>query len=125
MRLTNWTLPIAIAAILGAGLVTTARAEADLRLVTALKNKQSPTARALIKQRVDVNAPDAEGSTPLQWAAHWNDLEMVKALLAAGAKPTVANRYGVPPLSAARRSSARCFAPGRSRMPRMVKVKQR
>jgi ankyrin repeat protein len=98
LRLTNWTLPIAIAAILGAGLVTTARAQADLRLVTALKNQQSPTARALIKQRVDVNAPDAEGSTPLQWAAHWNDLEMVKALLAAGAKPTVANRYGVTPL---------------------------
>jgi ankyrin repeat protein len=34
----------------------------------------------------------------LQWAAHWNDLETVKLLLAAGAKPNVANRYGVTPL---------------------------
>jgi len=78
--------------------VSTASAQADLRLVAALKNQQSTTARALIRQRVDVNLPDVDGSTPLQWAAHWNDLEMVKALLAAGAKPTVANRYGVTPL---------------------------
>ena len=77
---------------------STASAQADLRLVAALKNQQSTTARALIRQRVDVNTPDVDGSTPLQWAAHWNDLEMVKALLAAGAKPTVANRYGVTPL---------------------------
>ena len=78
--------------------VSTASAQADLRLVAALKNQQSTNARALIRQRVDVNVPDVDGSTPLQWAAHWNDLEMVKALLAAGAKPTVANRYGVTPL---------------------------
>jgi ankyrin repeat protein len=78
--------------------VSTASAQADLRLVAALKNQQSTTARALVRQRVDVNTPDVDGSTPLQWAAHWNDLEMVKALLAAGAKPTVANRYGVTPL---------------------------
>ena len=97
LRLTNWAAPIAIAATLAAG-VTTAGAQADVRLVTALKNQQATAARALVKQRVDVNAPDADGSTPLQWAAHWNDLEMVKALLAAGAKPTAANRYGVTPL---------------------------
>ena len=36
--------------------------------------------------------------TALHWAAHWNDLETVKALLAAGAKANVANRYGVTPL---------------------------
>jgi uncharacterized protein len=97
VRLTTWALLIAVAAILAAG-VSTASAQADLRLVAALKNQQSTTARALIRQRVDVNSSDVDGSTPLQWAAHWNDLEMVKALLAAGAKPTVANRYGVTPL---------------------------
>ncbi len=97
VRLTNWASRITSVAILAAT-VSTASAQADLRLVAALKNQQSTTARALITQRVDVNAPDADGSTPLQWAAHWNDLEMVTALLAAGAKPTVANRYGVTPL---------------------------
>jgi ankyrin repeat protein len=85
------------AAILAAS-VSTASAQADLRLVTALKNQQSTTARALLRQRVDVNTPDVDGSTPLQWAAHWNDLETVKSLLAAGAKANAANRYGVTPL---------------------------
>jgi ankyrin repeat protein len=78
--------------------LSTADAQADLRLITALKNQNPATARALIRQRVDVNVPDVDGSTPLQWAAHWNDLETVKALLGAGAKPMVANRYGVTPL---------------------------
>ena len=90
-------ITVVCAAALAAS-VSTAGAQADLRLVTALKNQQSTTARVLIRQRVGVNTPDVDGSTPLQWAAHWNDLETVKALLAAGAKPTVANRYGVTPL---------------------------
>jgi len=98
VRLTDLALSIAACAILLIAAVSTATAQADLRLVAALKNQQSTNARALIRQRVGVNTPDVDGSTPLQWAAHWNDLEMVKALLAAGAKPTVANRYGVTPL---------------------------
>ena len=85
------------AAVLAAS-VSSANAQADLRLVTALKNQQSTTARALLRQRVDVNTPDVDGTTPLQWAAHWNDLETVKSLLAAGAKANAANRYGVTPL---------------------------
>ena len=78
--------------------VPIANAQSDVRLVTALKSQNVAAARALIKQRADVNAPDVDGSTPLQWAAHWNDLETVKALLAAGAKPNASNRYGVTPL---------------------------
>jgi ankyrin repeat protein len=73
-------------------------AQGDLRLVAAMKNQNGSAARALIRQKVDVNAIDVDGSTALQWAAHWNDLDTVKALLAAKAKPDVANRYGVTPL---------------------------
>ena len=73
-------------------------AEPDRRLVTALKTQDTAKARALIKQRVDPNAADAEGMTPLHWAAHWNDLDTVKLLIAAGAKAKTANRYGVTPL---------------------------
>ena len=36
--------------------------------------------KALLKQRADVNAADVDGTTALQWAAHWNDLDTVKAL---------------------------------------------
>jgi uncharacterized protein len=40
---------------------------------------------------------DADGTTPLHWAVHRGDLEMAKALLAAGADGNAANRYGVRP----------------------------
>jgi ankyrin repeat protein len=88
---------VAAACIIALKGVLTA-AQSDVRLVTALKNQDTAAVRALIRQRVAVNAPDVDGSTPLQWAAHWNDLETVKALLAAGAAPNAANRYGVTPL---------------------------
>jgi ankyrin repeat protein len=84
--------------LLIATFVSTASAQTDVRLVTALKNQNLASARTLIRQKAAVNATDVDGSTPLQWAAHWNDLDIVKALLAAGAKPNVSNRYGVTPL---------------------------
>jgi ankyrin repeat protein len=54
-------------------------------LVDAAKYQQKVALQNLLKQRVDVNATDAEGMTALMWAAHWNDLEMAQALLRAGA----------------------------------------
>jgi len=76
----------------------TALAQTDVRLVTAMKNQDTTAARTLLRQRADVNAADVDGSTALQWAAHWNDVDIVKALLASGANPNTANRYGVTPL---------------------------
>lgn len=73
-------------------------AQSDTRVVVAMKHQDATAAKALIKQRADVNAPDVDGATALQWAAHWNDLDTVKALIAAGAKANVASRYGVTPL---------------------------
>jgi ankyrin repeat protein len=57
--------------------------------------------RALTVRKADVNAAQPDGTTALQWAAHWNDLDAVKALLASGADAKLANRYGVTPLSEA------------------------
>ncbi|MBV9506634.1 MAG: ankyrin repeat domain-containing protein [Acidobacteriia bacterium] len=56
---------------------------------------------ALITGHKDVNAPQADGSTALLWAAHWNDLESAELLLKAGADSKAANRYGITPLSEA------------------------
>src|SRR5262245_55831531 len=70
----------------------------DVRLVTAAKSRDFPAVQSLLKQRVDVNAPDVDGMTPLHWAAHWGDLATVKLLLAAGANAKAANRYVVTPL---------------------------
>jgi ankyrin repeat protein len=68
------------------------------RLADAVKRQDAAAIRSLIRQRAEVNAPDVEGMTPLQWAAHHGALDTVRTLLAAGAKPNVANRYGVTPL---------------------------
>ena len=39
--------------------------------------------------------------TALAWAAHWNDLETADLLVRAGANPSLANDYGVTPLTLA------------------------
>ena len=61
-----WILPLLAVASLAA-------AESDLRLVEAVKNRDKETARALLKQKRDVNTPQPDGATALHWAAHWDD----------------------------------------------------
>jgi uncharacterized protein len=78
--------------------VTAAAPTGNAPLVDAVKRQDKTVTRALLKQKADVNAVDAEGMTALHWAAHWDDLETVKLLVKAGAKARVANRYGVTPL---------------------------
>jgi ankyrin repeat protein len=56
---------------------------------------------ALLKQRVDVNAPQPDGMTALHWAVYHDDVEMAERLVGAGASVKAANRYGVTPLSLA------------------------
>jgi ankyrin repeat protein len=75
--------------------------EGDQRLVEAVKNRNQHAARELIEQRADVNVAQADGATPLAWAAYWNNLELADLLLGAGAKPNLANDYGVTPLALA------------------------
>ncbi len=50
--------------------------------------------RALIQQKADVNAPQPDGATALQWAAYRNDLELADILIAAGANVKLPNRDG-------------------------------
>ena len=70
----------------------------DARLRDAIRAGDSTAVAALVKQGVDVNAKEADGATPLHWAAHMDNLASVDALLKAGAKGNVANIYGVTPL---------------------------
>jgi len=51
--------------------------------------------------KVDVNAPDAQGTPPLHWAVRLDDAARVRSLLSAGADSKLANRYGVTPLTLA------------------------
>ena len=73
-------------------------ATADTRLVRAVRDKDANSVRALLKQRVDVNAPQGDGSTALHWAAHVDDLGIAELLLRAGARPNTANGNGFTPL---------------------------
>jgi uncharacterized protein len=73
-------------------------AESDLRLIEAVKSKDRSAVKALLDQKVDVNAAQADGTTALAWAAHWNDRETADLLIRAGAKANAANVYGVTPL---------------------------
>ena len=59
------------------------------------------TVKALLQQKADVNAAQADGATAIQWAAYRDDLELADALIAAGANVKAANRDGATPLSLA------------------------
>jgi uncharacterized protein len=47
------------------------------------------------------NRMDPDGTTPLHWAVHRNDLKAAANLIRTGADVNATNRYGVPPLSLA------------------------
>jgi uncharacterized protein len=54
--------------------------------------------RALIKKRVNVNVPSADGTPALHWIVRMQDVETARQLLKAGAAADTSNRYGVRPL---------------------------
>ncbi len=56
---------------------------------------------AITSPDLDVNAQEADGSTVLLWATYKVDHALVRALLKAGAKANVTNRYGASPLTEA------------------------
>ena len=70
----------------------------EVRLVEAAKNQDKDAVRALVQQRVDVNARQPDGATALHWAAHWDDVQTAALLLGAGANPNTVTDLGVAPL---------------------------
>jgi ankyrin repeat protein len=70
----------------------------DLRLIEAIKARNPEAVRALLKEKVDVNARQGDGATALHWATHFGDATTVDVLLRAGAKADVADDTGVTPL---------------------------
>lgn len=74
---------------------------ADTRLADAAMTPDKEAVRSLLQQKVDVNVPQADGTTALHWAARHGDLETVELLIRAGANVKAANRYGMTPLALA------------------------
>jgi ankyrin repeat protein len=74
----------------------------NTKLPDAAMQGDKAAVAALLKQGMDVNSAQGDGSTALHWAAYHGDLEMTKALLKAGASVKAATRIGsMTPLSMA------------------------
>src|ERR1700704_6769083 len=79
---------VAVASTLGFAATT------DLRLIQAVRSKDVQSVRTLLKERADVNAPQGDGTTALQWAVHLDDLAIADLLIRAGARVNAADDDG-------------------------------
>ena len=81
--------------------IALAAAAAAAPLVDAVKSGDRTAAMAMLDKRVDVNAPEADGTTALHWAVQRGDLDLVQRLIRAGANVKAKNDYGSTPMSEA------------------------
>jgi ankyrin repeat protein len=95
VRLTRLRIVWAASLLLASTLALPAR---EATLVEAVKGGDMAAVRTLLAARVDVNAAEGDGTTPLHWAVNRDDLPTVDLLIRAGANVQAANRYGVTPL---------------------------
>ena len=72
-------------------------ASEEYQLIEAVKDRDITGVRAVLKQKADVNQSEMDGTTALQWAAHWDEVEIANLLINAGADTNLANDYGVTP----------------------------
>jgi hypothetical protein len=75
--LIGWSVAAAFTVVTGAA--------GDLRLIEAVKARDLERVRALLKERVDVDASQGDGATALHWAAFHGHRATVELLLARGA----------------------------------------
>jgi len=78
-------------------------AESDSALADRIEAGDRKAALEMIQRNAPVNSAQPDGTTPLHWAVYRVDEELVKTLLARGAKPDVVNSFGSSPLAEAAR----------------------
>jgi ankyrin repeat protein len=71
---------------------------ADSPVANAAMKGDKAAVQTLIKQKADVNLPQADGATAIQWAAYRNDVDIADLLIAAGADVKKPNHDGATPL---------------------------
>jgi ankyrin repeat protein len=69
-----------------------------LSILEAVKAGNFPAVRTLLQQRLAANRTEPDGTTPLHWAVQLDRLDIVEALISAGANVNAKNRYGTAPL---------------------------
>ena len=67
-------------------------------LVEAAKSGDRAALSVLLRNKVDVNTAEADGTTALHWASYRDDLESATLLLGGGANVNAANDLGATPL---------------------------
>jgi len=98
VRLKAGIAATAIVTVLCVGLGAAVAAESDTRLLDAVKRQDRAAITALLKERIDVNASQPDGTTALHWAAYRDDAATVEALVRTGAKANAVTDAGVTPL---------------------------
>lgn len=86
-----------------AWLLAGGNASAQSPLADLIQNGADKAALELLQSGANVNAAQADGSTPLLWAVYSVNEELVAALLRREADPDIANNFGASPLSEAAR----------------------
>ena len=67
-------------------------------LADAVMRRDTAAVQTLLRQKADVNAPQADGTTALHWAVRWDDFETARSLISTGAHAQTANRDGATPM---------------------------
>jgi uncharacterized protein len=88
----------AVAALLAPVFYLTLLNGANSPVADAAMRGDAAAIRTLLTQKADVNLPQADGATAIQWAAYRNDLAVADLLIAAKADVKAANRDGATPL---------------------------
>jgi uncharacterized protein len=83
------------------GAAGVARGASRSPIADAVMTGDTAAVRALLRQKQDVNAAQADGATALHWAVYRDDLETANTLIRAGAVADLKNRAGVTPLAMA------------------------
>lgn len=92
---------MAAAFVVTCGFAPRAWAGGDTRLADAAMRRDVATVRKLLDDKVDVNAPGADGTPALHWLVRVDDFETTRRLIRAGADASQPNRYGVTPMQLA------------------------
>ena len=71
----------------------------DNRLADAAEAQDAAAIERHLQEKADVNAAQADGTTPLHWAVYHDDIELARRLLQHGAIPDARNDFGITPLA--------------------------
>jgi ankyrin repeat protein len=101
MKTGAFALNVLIVTLLAVPTVAQHASPKDVRVLEAVKRRDSTALTALIRAKADVNAAQPDGATALAWAIHLGERSMAETLLTAGAKVNVVDEYGETPLTLA------------------------